>query len=53
MTYIVLPAEAPVIRPTSLAFISSAGYQLLYTPLSAGSLVATIVRSSERAVSLW
>ena len=52
ITYMVLPAEAPRISPVSFAFISAAGRQLLYTPLSAGSLVATIVRSSERAVSL-
>jgi len=53
MTYIVLPADAPRIRSTRRPFISAAGRQLLYRPLSAGSLVATTVRSSERAVSLW
>ncbi len=29
ITYMVLPADAPVISPVSLAFISPAGYQLL------------------------
>ncbi len=29
ITYMVLPAEAPVIRPVSFSFISAAGYQLL------------------------
>ena len=52
ITYMVLPADAPRIRSVSLAFISAAGRQLLYTPLSDSLLVATIVRSSERAVSL-
>ena len=53
MTYIVLPAEAPRMRSSSIGRISDAGRQLLYTPWSAGLLVATMVRSSERAVSLW
>ena len=39
-------------RSSSSGRISEARCQLLYTPLSAGLLVATIVRSSERAVSL-
>jgi hypothetical protein len=47
-----LPADAPRIRFSSTARISAAGRQLLYTPWSAGLLVATNVRSSERAVSL-
>ena len=40
------------ISSTSFGFISAAGRQLLYVPLSRSSLVATIVRSSARAVSL-
>jgi hypothetical protein len=36
----------------SFGFISAEGRQLLYVPLSRSSLVATIVRSSARAVSL-
>jgi hypothetical protein len=51
-TYMVLPADAARIRFFSNARISPAGRQLLYTPWSAGLLVATNVRSSERAVSL-
>ena len=52
MTYIVFPSDAPRIRSCSIGFISEAGRQLLETPRSFSSLVATIVRSSERAVSL-
>ena len=47
----VLPAEAPRMLSFCSAVISAASRQLLYRPLSVGVLVATTVRSSERAVS--